>query len=469
MRRFLALALCTGLVLTACGVIGGSEERTYGAMFSRAIQVFPGGKVRVLGVDVGVVKDVENAAGAVQVTFVVEDPEVELPADVEAAIVPASLLGERYIQLFPAYQGGPALQPGGTIPVERTAVPSEPDELLRSLQDYLGAIDPEAVRTFVENAADILEGNGEELNELIRHAAGVIGTLAAKRDDLARIIVEFERLTNALLARKAEVVRVIRAYNEVVGTLTENRAALEGSIIGLNEMAIELASLLHAHRGALDSDIDTLTTTGRTLRRNVQTFAATGHWATRLFHAAERAVDFEAEWLRLNNQFGELPGLILQRLKQRLVEVCQEMGLRVCDDNAYWSHSVPALFCFTGRCPTEDRLGNQPPEKQLAEAIEGVPPLANSLLEQFRQISCANADDVQQCLRRKRILIDCARSEHPRQCLRENAVLIECLRSDSVRACIEENGEGGVQDIVDELLDETIGSPETILPEGVAP
>jgi phospholipid/cholesterol/gamma-HCH transport system substrate-binding protein len=425
--------------------------------------------VRVLGVDVGVVKEVENAADSVQVTFVVEDPEIQLPADVEAAIVPASLLGERYIQLFPAYQGGPTLQPGGTIPVERTAVPSEPDELLRSLQDYLGAIDPEAVKAFVANAADILEGNGEELNELIHHAANVIGTLAAKRDDLARIIVEFERLTNALLTRKAELVRVIRAYNEVVGTLTENRAALEGSIIGLNEMAIELASLLHAHRGALDSDIDILTTTGRTLRRNIHTFAATGHWATRLFRAAQRAVDFEADWLRLNNQFGELPGLILQRLKERLVEVCQELKLPICDNNAYWSQSVPALFCFTARCPTENRMGNQPPQEQLANAIEEVPSLADSLLEQFQQISCANAEDVQQCLRRKLILIDCATSAHPRQCLRENAVLIECLQSNDVRACIEEHGGGGVQGIVDELLDETIGSPESILPGGVAP
>jgi len=469
MRRVLALVLSASLVLTACGVLGANEERTYRATFTRAIQVFPGGKVRVLGVDVGVVKDVTNTAGGVQVTMVLEDPEIQLPADVEAAIVPASLLGERYIQLFPAYRGGPTLPPGGTIPLERTAVPSEPDELLRSLQDYLGAIDPQAVEAFVENAAEILEGNGQELNELIHHAAGVIGTLSAKRDDLATIIVEFERLTNALLSRKAEVVRVIKAYNEVVGTLTDNRAALEGSIVGLNEMAVELASLLTAHRGALDSDIDTLTTSGRTLRRNVHTFAATGHWASRLFHAAERAIDFDHDWLRLNNQFGELPGLILQRLKERLVEICQDMGLNVCDSPSYWSASAPGLFCFTAKCPTEDKHANQPPEEQLTEAIEDVPALADSLLEQFQQISCAGAEDVQQCLRRKQILIHCANSAHPRRCLRKNAVLIDCLQSGDVQACIEEQGGGGVQDIVDGLLEDTVGNPGNLLPGGVAP
>jgi ABC-type transporter Mla subunit MlaD len=145
-----------------------------------------------------------------------------------------------------------------------------------------------------------------------RHnAASVIGLLSSKRDDLAKIIVEFERLTSALATRKAAIARVIKSYNPVVGTITTNRAALEGSIQGLNVMAIELAALLSAHRGTLDQDLDVLTTTGRTLRRNVHTFARTGHWASRLFHAAKRAVDFEKDWLRLTGLEQELGGLIV--------------------------------------------------------------------------------------------------------------------------------------------------------------
>ena len=41
-----------------------------------------------------------------------------------AAVVPMSLLGERYIQLFPSYQGGPSLADGAIIPESRTAVPA---------------------------------------------------------------------------------------------------------------------------------------------------------------------------------------------------------------------------------------------------------------------------------------------------------------------------------------------------------
>src|SRR5205807_8978644 len=101
-----------------------------------------------------------NVSNGVQVSFRIDDSSIKLPSDVKAAVVPVSLLGERYIQLFPAYDGGPVLQPGAEIPLSRTAVPAEPDELLRSLQNYLGGLNPEVVTRFVENGANLLQGNG---------------------------------------------------------------------------------------------------------------------------------------------------------------------------------------------------------------------------------------------------------------------------------------------------------------------
>src|SRR5439155_1684886 len=82
------------------------------------------------------------------------------------------------------------------------AVPVEPDEVLRSLQDYLGALDPNTVTKFVENAATILNGNGEELNSLIAHGADVMATLSAKREDLASLITELNDLTQTLATRQ---------------------------------------------------------------------------------------------------------------------------------------------------------------------------------------------------------------------------------------------------------------------------
>jgi virulence factor Mce-like protein len=368
-------------VLPGCKIGATVGSPTYHAEFTRAVQIFPAVKVRVLGVTVGQVTSVQNSAGGVDVAFRITRSDIQLPANVQAAVVPMSLLGERYIQLFPAYDGGPTLKPGARIPLSRTAVPAEPDEFLRSLQDYLGGIDPKTVTAFVENASKILEGNGQQLNDLIRNAAAVFATLSSKRDDLAGLIVELNKLTVALSTRQQAIARLIQNYGAVTGTLNANRAALEGTITGLNEAAVELASLLIDHRAALHADIKSLTRTSRTLARNAETFAETGHWATRLFLAASRAIDYQHDWLRLGNQGQELGALIVLRLEERLIDLCQSAGITNCTDPNYWATHVPSLFCFSVVCLPSTQA--QPTAAmEMMQAFNGIPQLQEALTAQ---------------------------------------------------------------------------------------
>jgi phospholipid/cholesterol/gamma-HCH transport system substrate-binding protein len=366
------------LGLSACG--GGGGDHSYGAEFSRAVQVFPGIKVRVLGVDVGHVTSVANTTDGVRVKFNIDDPNTRLPADVQAAVVPVSLLGERYIQLFPAYDGGAVLNPGGTIPLTRTAVPAEPDELLRSLQDYLGGLDPDTVSKFVENGATLLRGNGTSVNRFIHNGTQLLSTLNAKRDDLADLVVELDKVTTTLASRQEAIGQLIRNYDAVSGTLTTNRAALEGTVTGLNDAATQLAALLLAHRQPLHTDIARLTRTGQTLLKNVDALAETGHWATRLFLAASRAVDYNHDWLRLGNQGQELAALILLRLEQRLMELCNASGSPQCAQQSFWSANVPGLFCFTGDCSGP----SLPVPVALTKAFDSQPKAKTALKAQAR-------------------------------------------------------------------------------------
>jgi virulence factor Mce-like protein len=320
----------------------------------------------VLGVAVGQVEDVRNGRNGVDVTFSITDPDIRLPSDVKAVVVPASLLGERYIQLFPAYGGGSQLDDGATIPLARTGVPSEPDDLLRSLNDYMGGLDPHTVKRFVENTARVVNGNGADLNRLIEHGSSVISTLNAKRDDLKTLIVELDKLTTALSTRQRGIADLIHNYNEVAHAVVDDRAALEGTINGLNQAALQLASLLIAHRQPLHQDIESLTRTSRTLSRNVDAFAQTGHWATRLFRAASRAADFNADWLRLNQQGHEIGALILILLEQRLMELCRDSGSPQCSVPQYWAAHAPQLFCFRAKCPKP----KEPAATSLARALK---------------------------------------------------------------------------------------------------
>ena len=50
--RLIATAVVAGVLLSGCS-LGGGGDHTFHATFTRAVQLFPGGRVRVLGVNVG--------------------------------------------------------------------------------------------------------------------------------------------------------------------------------------------------------------------------------------------------------------------------------------------------------------------------------------------------------------------------------------------------------------------------------
>ena len=105
MRR-LAVGLVVGaVVMSGCSLPGGGGSRAFNADFSRAVQIFPAVKVRVLGVEVGHVVNVRNVNGGVEVSFVVTDPIVKIPGNVQAAVPTAR--GSRSTTRHPSSRTSP--------------------------------------------------------------------------------------------------------------------------------------------------------------------------------------------------------------------------------------------------------------------------------------------------------------------------------------------------------------------------
>jgi phospholipid/cholesterol/gamma-HCH transport system substrate-binding protein len=416
-----ALFAVVGIVGASC--TGVNDDRTITAEFTRAVQVFPGAKVTVLGVDVGQVTDVETGTESVTVTMRINDPEVAIPADAGATIVPMSLLGERYVQLFPAYTSGAKLEDGATIPMARTNVPAEGDELLQAMQDYFGELDATTLEEFVSNAATLLEGRGRSVNRLIEKGTRVVSTLDSRRDEVANMIVQFDRLTSALATRQDALARLINTYNVVGTTINDVRSSLEGTITGLNDASAALAGLLIDHRDALGADIKALTRTTRTLDRNVERVAQTGHWARRLFDTARRAIDFERDWLRLGNQAGPLPDLILHRVEDRLVGVCLRLDQPGCSAASYWEKRFPELFCTSS--PDCARPARADPRRSAGEALAALP-------EEIQDVVDDAADK------------NCKKAKHPKRCR---------AKKKSASEAQNENDSDGLGDLIDDIIE----------------
>lgn len=260
-KTFLA---ATAVLATAGCAPLGDDTRTLTVMLPDSAGMFVGNDVGVLGIPVGTVTALEPEGPVVRATIEITDPDIKLPADVGAAIVPRSIAADRYLELTPVYDAGPTLEDGATIPVERTVTPVDFDRMLASMKklgDDLTS-DPRGTTSlgdFLDVADDTLAGRGEAINEATRSMAGAISEVNSQRGTVIGTITSLNKLTRTLNANEDTVRRFIEDMAEASALLSDERLDLGASLSSLSASIDDVARLAKNHRSALSSDMRALT------------------------------------------------------------------------------------------------------------------------------------------------------------------------------------------------------------------
>jgi len=111
---------------------GGWELR---AVVRQATELGPRSPVRIAGVEVGKVKDVEPGEGDTSVvTMELKDDALPIHEDATIKVRPRIFLeGNFFVDLKPGTPGSPTADEGYTVPVSQTAAPVQLDQILSTL------------------------------------------------------------------------------------------------------------------------------------------------------------------------------------------------------------------------------------------------------------------------------------------------------------------------------------------------
>ncbi|MDV7354225.1 MCE family protein [Rhodococcus oxybenzonivorans] len=238
-------------------------ENTITAYFPTTTGLYSGDDVRVLGVKVGTVGEIEPGPDFAKVTMSV-DKSVDIPADAKAIIVAPSLVSGRFVQLTPVYAGGPTMQDGADIPVERTAVPVEWDEIkseLNKLSEALGpqGADPQgSLGTFIDTAANNLDGNGESLRNTLRELSETMRTLSDGRTDLFSTIRNLQTFVAALSSSNEQIVQFEGRLASVSNLLATNSDELGTALVDLDLALGDVNRFVVENRAALTEQVGRL-------------------------------------------------------------------------------------------------------------------------------------------------------------------------------------------------------------------
>jgi virulence factor Mce-like protein len=260
-RRFVALLVAMLVIL----LIGGAgvlvRARYFGpltitAYFTNATGIYPGDEVRVSGVKVGTITAIDPDVTQARLHLKV-DRGVSIPADAKAVIVAQNLISARYVQLAPAYRDqGPTMPDGSVIPLDRTAIPIEWDQVkdqLTRLATELGPKDDTSgtsVSRFIDSTANALGGgNGDKLRQTLSQLAGLGRILSQGSGNLTDTVKNLATFIGALRDSNAQIVQFQGHLATLTSVIDGSRSDLDSALRNVSEAVGEVQRFV---RGARD-------------------------------------------------------------------------------------------------------------------------------------------------------------------------------------------------------------------------
>jgi phospholipid/cholesterol/gamma-HCH transport system substrate-binding protein len=276
--RLVVLAILAAVVLGAVAfVLLPGQTKTVQARFERAVGLYTGSDVRLHGIKIGSITKVTPDGDGVVVRMKYRK-KIKLPAYpddakvVRAAIIPPSLVSDRYVQLADfdsCTTGCPVLASGAAIPMNQTAAPVELDDIYAALDKLNVALGPKGANAtslsgdpdkgplsdLIDVGAANLDGNGAALGSTVADLAKAVRTLAEGREDLFGTVKNLQVFTDALVANDAQVRAFNTQLDQVSAALAEERGSLAAALKNLTAALRDIAGFIQANGDAIHTDV----------------------------------------------------------------------------------------------------------------------------------------------------------------------------------------------------------------------
>jgi virulence factor Mce-like protein len=264
LQRGVALAAAF-VLLAALGwtVLRPAGQYRVTAYFTQAVGLYPGSGVSILGIDVGDITEVTALGDRVRVEMLIDD-DYDIPADAQAIVLAPSLVSDRYVQFAPVYDGGPTMQDGDEVPLDRTATPVELDQVYGALDELSSALGPSganangALSELVDVGAANLDGNGEALNRTLTGFSQAVETLATNREDLFSSLDDLQTFTTALATVDAQVGQFNDNMAAVSDLLAGEREDLAAAVRLLSQALADVAGFIEDNTTLLSTNVNRL-------------------------------------------------------------------------------------------------------------------------------------------------------------------------------------------------------------------
>lgn len=231
----------------------------YSAVFEDSSSIKSGDSVRVSGIRVGTVRDVElQPDNTVLVEFDAND-NIRMTENTTVAVRYLNLVGDRYLELIDQ-PGSTRIRPPGTrFGIDQTEPALNLDLLLGGLKPVIKGLNPDDVNALTTSLIQILQGQGGDLESLFARTSSFTNAIADNGQTVESLIDNLDD-TLAVLSHDGEKFSgAVDGLERLVTGLAAERDPIGDAITALDNGTASLADLLTDARPALSGTVDQLT------------------------------------------------------------------------------------------------------------------------------------------------------------------------------------------------------------------
>jgi phospholipid/cholesterol/gamma-HCH transport system substrate-binding protein len=260
-------AMATGVLIVLIGNLSFEKSREYKAIFSDATGVVKGDDIRIAGVKVGSVKKVEIVDRTrARVTFSVRDATAVTRSST-ATIRYRNLVGQRYIAVTQGVGDTTRLAKDATIPLSRTQPALDLTTLFNGFKPLFAALTPADVNKLSYELIQVFQGEGGNLEGLLRSTGSVTTTLADHDKLIGDVITNLNAVLQTVGDRDKELSELIVQLNGFVSGLAQDKDAILNSLDAVANLSQETADITTGIRPSLVTSVHHLRTVATNLNK----------------------------------------------------------------------------------------------------------------------------------------------------------------------------------------------------------
>lgn len=235
----IVLAGLVGLLIVVLSVVSFGTT-SYTAVLEHTAGLRKGEDVQVHGVSVGKVTGVRLRDTDVEVTFVL-DEEIELGSETTASVKVATLLGTHYLEVDPQGDGSLA---NGQIPLERTAVPYNLQDVIEVGATRLEELDPVQLARALTAASETLSVSGDDIGPALEGVARLSEIVANRSGQTGELLRAARAVTDQLSESSDDIVGLMEQTNLVVSEITARREAIHRLLVETTSLSRALTAVV---------------------------------------------------------------------------------------------------------------------------------------------------------------------------------------------------------------------------------